>query len=1278
MAYVVTQACIGNKHTSCVDVCPVEAFREGEEMLVIDPQACIDCNACVSACPEQAIYSSSAVPKDQLHFIDLNAEKATIYPKITESIHSEKLANKEGDKAGQNGHFAVVGSGPSGFYSAEALLRQFPKARVDIFDRLPTPYGLVRYGVAPDHPKIKSVTAGFERIARSAQVRFFGNVHVGSDLSWQELQQYYHGVIYATGGSQSNKLNICGGDLDNVFGAADFVGWYNGHPHHQNLQPDLSHERAAVIGVGNVALDIARILILPHHELKKTDMANHALLALRDSAVTEVCLFARRGPMQAAFTPKELEQLMAIPNLDVLVNANDLVLTDQQKKQLELPENNEAKQNIALLTALAERQKNTNPNTKRIRFVFCGSPVKIEESDHSKTLLIERNALRESSGGKVHATSSGDTSQFSVGLIISATGYKGEPIAGLPFNNEKGVIENNEARIMTGSNEVKHYVAGWIKRGASGVIGSNKQCANDTVVQLTKDFRNQSFESMMDIVPLLRDRDVNYVDFDDWLLLDEYEKAQGKLDGRPRTKETDIARMLEIIQQQKRAKQQDSLKLQQQPLKAHYRSCTLCEAMCGIKIEYQDEKIISIAGDPEDQHSEGHICPKGYALQDLHNDPDRLKKPMQKIDGQWFELSWDEALDITAKKLADIQEKYGNDAVAGYWGNPTSHNLGLMLATGKFRKVLGSRNLFTAASLDQMPHQLTSYLMFGLANAFTIPDIDHTDYMLMLGANPAASNGSLMTSGDVLKRLESIKNRGGKWVLIDPRKNESALYASEHHFIRPGTDALFLVGMIQHVIANRLYKPGRLKDMVDHWDELLGVFGSFSMTKIAEQCGIAEQEIVRITEEFCSAERAICYGRMGVSTQIFGALNHWLINILNILTGNLDRRGGMMFTTPAMDVALKPNTAGSYGAYHTRVRGLPEFNREFPVSAMAEEILTPGEGQIKALICMAGNPALSTPNGGQLNQALEQLEFMVSVDFYLNETSCHADIILPPTGPLEHEQFDLVFNLLAVRNVARFSPPLFDHQQGELSDWDIMQGLTQRLAELKGIAQKGPEATPVQVLDFALRNGPYGKGYDEYQGEETIHHEEGLTLKKLAEYEHGLDLGPLQPRFPEHLYTKGKRICLLPEPMLEDFKRLQRHFLLFQEKESLLLIGRRDLRTNNSWMHNSKRLIKGADRCALFMHPKDAEARGLAGGDRAKISSRVGCLLVSVKVTEDIMSGVVCLPHGWGHDREGIALQVAATNPGVNKNDLTDDQLVDSLSGNAVLNGVPVEVELLY
>lgn len=1301
MAYVVTETCQGDKFTKCVDVCPVDAFREGADMLYIDPQACIECNACLTECPVRAIYPDSAVPEPLQHYIELNARMAAECPPISESRDTDDSATSPTTKPqradGPARRLAVVGAGPSGFYAADEMLRQLPQAGVDIFERLPTPFGLVRYGVAPDHPKIKSVAASFDKIARSPRVRFFGNVELGKDLSRDELLDHYDAVLYATGGSASRPLDLSGADLANIQGASAFVGWYNGHPDYRDLAVDLSGDSAVVIGMGNVALDIARILAMPVAELERTDIADYALEALRHSKIREVCLVARRGPVQAAFTPKELRQLLDTVGVDIRVEAEDLLLDAASVAELAEPLNTEARHNLSLLQ---EAQARPPQGGKCIRFVFKASPTGFAaEGNRVAALEGVRNSLQDDGCGSVVAVATALPLQLTASLVVNATGYRGQAIAGVAFDERRGVIANDNGRVLAAQAEThsKEYAAGWIKRGASGVIGSNKQCAVDSVSRLVADLSERGPGAAHDVEALLKQRQIDYVSYADWTLLDQYEREQGEAHGRPRRKVVEVERMLRIIHSRRAqpvatpvaAATQSAANDTAQAaveVKTHFRTCTLCESMCGIRVDYRGEQIIAIAGDPDDPHSRGHICPKGYALQDLHNDPERLRTPLKRVGEQWLPISWDDALEEVASRLLEIQASHGKDALAAYWGNPIAHNLGILLSMGRFRQALGTRNLFSASTLDQMPHQLVSYFMYGHSQMFTIPDIDRTSYMLMLGANPAASNGSLMSAGDVLGRLQGITGRGGKIVLIDPRRTETALYVSEHKFIQPGTDALFLLGLLQVIIQRRLSKPGRLLELAKGWETLSALLDRLPLARIAEQTGIAAADIERIAIEFASADRAVCYGRMGISTQEFGALNHWLINLLNILTGNLDRAGGMMFSTPAVDL-LKTSGRGGFDRYRSRVRGLPEFSRELPSAVMAEEMLVPGQGQVRAFVSVAGNPVLSSPNGRQLEQALEQLKFMVSVDFYLNETTRHAHIILPPTGPFEHEQYDLVFNLFSVHNVAKYADPLFPHPPGTRSDWDIFTDLCQRMERRKMARKPLPQRlkyalqarlgaffTPQRILDQGLRQGPYGNGggwltrLNPFAGK-------GLSLVELKKHPHGIDLGPLKPSLPGRLFTKDKKIDLAPALLVKDLDRLCQRFGEQDGKPGLLLIGRRDLRTNNSWMHNSYRLVKGKERCALFLHPQDAATHGLGNRDQARLVSAKGELIVTVKLTEDIMPGVVSLPHGWGHHRPGMRISTAQAHPGISMNDITDEDLVDELSGNAVLNGVPVTLQ---
>lgn len=694
----------------------------------------------------------------------------------------------------------------------------------------------------------------------------------------------------------------------------------------------------------------------------------------------------------------------------------------------------------------------------------------------------------------------------------------------------------------------------------------------------------------------------------------------------------------------------------------HYRSCHLCEAICGIAIETEGDRIISIRGDRDDPFSRGHICPKATAIQDLHEDTDRLTRPVKRVGDDWAEISWDEAFTLVADRLVTVQEKHGRDAVGFFAGNPSVHNYGTLTHGGMLRKAVGTSNHFSATSLDQLPHQLVGHLLYGHQFLLPVPDIDHTGFMLILGANPLASNGSMMTVPDVKKRLKAIQDRGGEFVVIDPRRTETAAIADTHHFIRPGSDAFLLMAMIHTLFEENLVDVGHLADVVEGLEGVREAARPFTPGFAENQTGIDADTIRALAEKLAKTDGAVVYGRMGVSTQAFGALCQWAIQTLNILAGNMDVRGGQIACTPAFgNVVPGLPGAGYFATKHSRVSGLPIFSGEFPASVMAEEILTPGDGQIRALVTIAGNPALSAPNGGEVTRALESLDFMVSVDLYINETTRHADVILPPTSALEHDNYDISFNRLAVRNTTRYNAPVFDPPEGTMHDWEIMSGLAAAVAARKGEDIK-PLPAPHQIIDQGIQHGPYGKA----TGAELA-----LDLEKLKAHPHGIDLGPL---VPGHFADRLSAPIRLDQPvMLDDITRLK-DSARQQSTDELLLIGRRHVRSNNSWMHNSPRLVKGPPRWHLLMHPDDMAKRGLTDGANVQISSRVGAVETLVSASEDMMPGVISLPHGWGHRQQGVKLAVATGQDGVNCNELTDNRLVDALSGNAALNGVPVTV----
>ncbi|MCW7468456.1 molybdopterin-dependent oxidoreductase [Leptospira kanakyensis] len=710
----------------------------------------------------------------------------------------------------------------------------------------------------------------------------------------------------------------------------------------------------------------------------------------------------------------------------------------------------------------------------------------------------------------------------------------------------------------------------------------------------------------------------------------------------------------------------------------HYRSCTLCEAMCGLQIETSAGSILGFKGDPEDKFSRGHICPKGPELKSLYQDPDRIKFPQKRTESGWETVSWVEALSDIAVQLVKIQTKYGNDSVAIYNGNPTVHNYGSMLFGQRFSSRLKTKNNFSATSVDQLPHQLLSYLMFGHQLLVPIPDIDHTDFFLILGGNPFASNGSLMSVPDVKKRLKAIQDKGGKYVVVDPRKSETASHANEHIFIKPGTDAYFLLALLHVLFANKLTKPNPLIRNED-LQTIEDITKEYDPERVSKITGVPTETIQKIATEFAKAESAVCYGRVGVSTQEFGAVCQWLINVINIVTGNLDKKGGAMFTLPAVDLvgegSVMRSNPGSFNSYQSRVRKLPEFSDELPVAALAEEILTEGEGKIHALVTSAGNPVLSTPNGTKLDSALSSLEFMVCVDFYLNETTKHANYILPPTSALEHDHYDLIFNVFAVRNTARYNEPLFAPEPGMLHDWEIFSDLTKRL-ELTRSGKELPKEviktklTPASIIDHALKSGPYGN-----KGTRAM----DMSLELLKNSPHGVDLGPLQPSFPERLYTENKKIQLFPKLLKEDLPRLKSKFSEWEkfsaDRSQFLLIGRRHLRSNNSWMHNLPKLMTGKSRCTIMIHPDDADTLGISNEEEVLVESSVGKIRIPAEITEELMKGVVSIPHGFGHNRGGTKQKVATEFSGVSINDLTDDQSIDEFSGNAAFSGIKVSIK---
>ena len=737
------------------------------------------------------------------------------------------------------------------------------------------------------------------------------------------------------------------------------------------------------------------------------------------------------------------------------------------------------------------------------------------------------------------------------------------------------------------------------------------------------------------------------------------------------------------------------------------RTCPLCEATCGLRIELDDaDHVLRVRGDEHDVFSAGYLCPKGATLGELEADPDRLTTPRIRRDGQLVAATWQEAYSEIARRLPALLATHGHDAVALYLGNPNVHNLSGQLYVRPLAKALRTANVSSASSVDQLPKHVSCGYLFGDPLAIPVPDIDRTELMVILGGNPRVSNGSLMTAPDLPGRLTALRRRGGRLVVIDPVRTRTADKADHHLAIRPGADVWLLLAVIETLASDGLVDPGdHLIDHLDGLEEVLALAAPFTPERVAGACGLAPEAIRWLARELAATPRAVVYGRLGTSTVPFGTVTSWLVDVVNVLTGNLDRPGGAMFPRPAHHRGRR--RPFRHARRHSRVRGLPEAIGELPVAGLIDELVTPGEGQVRALITIAGNPVLSTPDGARLDAALAELDLLIAVDPFITATSRHADVILPPPAILQRPHYDLAFTALAVRNIANHSPAAVPLAEGQPDEWEILLTLAAialgqeppvdvdaadavvlqqavagvvadpdaRLAtrdpdEL--IAQLAGRRGPEHLLDLLLRSGPYGDGFGT--------HPDGLSLAVLEANPHGVDLGPLTPRVPEVLTTASGRIELAPAPITADLARVARALdaatarAASKEPQPLQLVGRRHLRTNNSWSHNVAGLAKGQQLCTLQLHPEDAAARELEDGASALVHSAAGSVTATVELTDRLRPGVVSLPHGFGHDLAGVELSVARQAGGVNANLLSPRSEVDAVSGNAVLNSIEVEV----
>lgn len=693
--------------------------------------------------------------------------------------------------------------------------------------------------------------------------------------------------------------------------------------------------------------------------------------------------------------------------------------------------------------------------------------------------------------------------------------------------------------------------------------------------------------------------------------------------------------------------------------RTHKQSCFLCEAGCGVLIATDGTNILSIKPNKNDVLSKGHICPKGVAMQDLHEDPDRLTHPVVRKGDRWVEVSWDEALDTAARLLVDIQSRHGYDAVGTYAGNPTGHTIGLV-RLGPFFSQFRTKSLYSVASIDSLPNQLICYLMYGHQFYLAAPDIDRTSHLFIIGSNPMVSNGSLWTTPGFPDRVKKMQARGGRLVVVDPRRTETAQVADEFVPIRPGSDAWLLLSMVHVLLRENWVRPGHLADVLVGMEEMRAAVAPFTPEAASLRTGIASDDIIRLARDLYEADRAAVYGRLGVCVQEFGLLCQWGIELLNILTGNMDREGGTLIAQPAVPLMVDPAGAGGLGRWNSHAHGIRETMGAVPLSTLADDILTPGDRQVRAMVILAGNPVSSVPNGRQLEKAFADLEGFVAIDFYINETTRYASVILPPTSPLCRENYDIAPLTWPVRNVSKFSMPLFPKPDDEMHDWEIIDELIERIAIVRGEAAPAKLPTPVEIVDAMLKTNPWHNG---------------LSIDLLKANPDGVDLGALQPTLVERLLTPDKRIHLAPDLCLEDLPRLFAKPL--PAEGELVLIGRRSKRSKNSWMHNANRLVKGKKPHQLLVNAADLASRGIRHGQMASLRSKIGAIEVEVEESSEIQPGVVCLQHGWGQHRAGVHLAVAITLPGSSFNDIADDAALDVASGTAVLNGIPVSLETI-
>jgi anaerobic selenocysteine-containing dehydrogenase len=720
------------------------------------------------------------------------------------------------------------------------------------------------------------------------------------------------------------------------------------------------------------------------------------------------------------------------------------------------------------------------------------------------------------------------------------------------------------------------------------------------------------------------------------------------------------------------------------------RNCPLCEGMCGVKISVADDTVTRVRPNEEDTWSRGHICPKGTVLGALHHDPDRLHHPVIREGSSFREVSWEAAFERLTELSSRVRERYGIEGFASYGGNMVGKDATLGRYAGLLFRTSGIRQIYSSSTVDQQPKNVSCQLMFGNQWKIPIPDIDRTELFLIFGANPAASKGSILSHQDVMRGIRELRRRGGRVIVIDPVRTATAQAADQWIGVRPGSDAALLLAIANVLFTENRIRLGHLADLVTGLDEVRALAARFSPERVAGFCGVTADTIRGLAHELARVDRAAIYGRIGLCTQEFGTLASWMIDVLAILTGNLDRPGGSMWSTP---VSAEVDMLAGYPAGapiivgKSRVRGARGVLGRLPSACLAEEIDTPGAGQIKGLLTIASNPVLSAPESERLAAALPLLECMVSLDNYINETTRHAHVIFPSVSLLEASHFDTWSWIFCLTSGGHYSPPLFK-PVGRPEPWEVVARVGSILggkpeadpaavddAYFSGLAKaRGIEpavalaASPThghdRIIDLAIRTGAFGDRYGAIP--------DGLNLDSFRNQPNGLILGLTQPQAHKGFPTPSGKIELAHDLILEDVPRLEA--ALEATRPELVLVSRRHLASMNSWMHNVDVLMKGKERCTLQLHPEDAARLGVEDGDMVEIESASGAITAPAEVTSHIRPGVVCMPHGWGHSDPGARQRVARAHAGSNINVLSPGTLVDVVSGNAVLNGIAVQV----